>query len=245
MPSTADQTVDVMFSGGSSVRTWTMRRRGTLGKRIVDDRLRRFADRADPAVADETDDLGFGLVNRLDDLADDVLPRKVGFRERLVDNRYPRRAGYVRGIEVASAHDGNRQRLEVSRPDAVRVRPRARDVGAARRMKAARERLASERHQVRHAHQRHARQPRHAFQDAVGQAHALVTGILARVEAELGDHAVVDVEPEIRRCPRRSGFARRAARARSASARGPPDPRRAHAAARAGRSRRRRPAGPR
>ena len=63
----------------------------TLCKRKVDDRLRSLADRIDPVVADETDDLGFGLASRLNPFAKHVLSREVCFRECLVDNRDCRR----------------------------------------------------------------------------------------------------------------------------------------------------------
>src|SRR5688572_47650 len=168
-----------------------------LRERIVDHRLRCLANRPDAVIAHDTDDFRLELVLGLHVLTEDVLSWEVRLRKGLVDDGNGGAAGSVCLAELASFEQANTQRPEEIRADAVSGGTSTGDIGAAGGMKASQQRLAAERNEVRHARERHSRDLRDPLDQPLRECRARLSWILALVEAESRDDAMVEVETEI------------------------------------------------
>ena len=108
-----------------------------------------------------------------------------------------RRAVAVGGVELPAAQQGNRQGLEVARPDAEGRGPRARNVAAAGRMETRDEGVAAQRHERRDRGRLHAWNPLQSFDELIGERQTARQSVARRLEVEPGHHAVVEIEAEI------------------------------------------------
>ena len=124
-------------------------------------------------------------------------PGKYVLRERLVHDRDRRRAVTIRRIEFPALQNGNRERLEIARPDAERGRPGPRNIAAAGRVKAGDEGVAAKRHERGDGSRLHSGNLFDPLDDAIRKREPCVQRTTYRLDVEARHDAVIEIEAEI------------------------------------------------